>query len=242
MEERLQKIIARAGLASRRGAEKIIGDARVKVNGKTVSQPGTKADPDKDIITVDGKKLKLGTKNAYYLFYKPPGCLTTMSDPQGRPTIAPYLNKLKERVFPVGRLDWDAEGALLLTNDGDLSARLMHPKYHVPKTYRVKVEGIPDEKTLKLLAGGVLKIGDKVVKPAEVEIIKKGRDRTWLKLVLTEGRRRQIKRMCSAAGHPVMKLKRVSFGSLDLGRLPPGEMRKLTGPEINALKKDAGLK
>jgi 23S rRNA pseudouridine2605 synthase len=241
MEERLQKIIAQAGLASRRGAEKMILEGRVKVNRTVVAQLGRKADPEKDLIEVDGRKIKPSQTYYYYIFNKPAGYLVTMKDTLNRPTISKFLTHLKHRVFPVGRLDMDTEGLLLLTNDGELSARLMHPRYHVPKTYRVKVKGRPSEMALAKLAGGILVLGDTPVKPAVVEVIKQGEDRTWLSVTLTEGRHRQVKRMCSQVGHPVLKLKRTHFGPLKLGRLPTGALRPLTAPEIKALKAEEAI-
>ena len=238
----MQKILARAGLASRRGAEKLIKAGRVSVNGQVVENLGAKADPVKDLIEVDGSPVGRSEEPAYYLFYKPAGYLTTMTDPQGRPTVARFLADLPVRAFPVGRLDWDAEGLLILTNDGELANHLMHPRYHVPKTYRVKVQGHPSPEALARLTGGELLIGDKPAAPAEVEVIKRGPDRTWLLLTISEGRHRQVKRMCSRIGHPVMKLKRVAYGPLSLGRMSPGDFRPLTKTEIQALKKAAGLK
>lgn len=242
MEKRLNKILAEAGLCSRRGAEAMILAGRVAVNGRAVGEPGAKADPERDAITLDGQPVNPGhEQRAYYLFYKPYGYITTLSDPQGRPTITEFTEKLGQRVYPVGRLDYDSEGLLILTNDGELAMRLMHPRHHVPKTYRVKVSGVPDDMALARLAGGVLMIGDKPAKTAQVELIKKAPDRAWLSFTLTEGRRRQVKRMCSAVGHPVLKLKRTHFGPLSLGRLGPGEIRPLAAGEVRALKESAGL-
>ncbi|MBW2092555.1 MAG: rRNA pseudouridine synthase [Deltaproteobacteria bacterium] len=242
MKERLQKILAQAGVASRRGAEQLILAGRVKVNKKIVSKLGFKADSDKDLIEVDGRRIKLNTDKVYYLFYKPPGYLTTLKDPFGRPTISQLLRPIKKRVFPVGRLDMDTEGLLLLTNDGELSARLMHPRYHVPKSYRVKVKGQLSDMAQARLAGGMIVLGDRPVNPAKVEVIKRGQDRTWLMITLTEGRHRQIKRMCSQVGHPVLKLKRVSYGPLTLGRLARGAIRPLKEAEVRVLKEMTGLK
>ncbi|MBW1708871.1 MAG: rRNA pseudouridine synthase [Deltaproteobacteria bacterium] len=222
MKERLQKILAQAGVASRRKAEQLIVTGCVKVNKKIVKTLGQKADPEKDLIEVDGKRIKNQADKAYFLFYKPPGYLTTLKD-------------------PFNRLDMDSEGLLILTNDGELSARLMHPRYHVPKTYRVKVKGQLSEAAQEQLAGGTLVLGDRPVNPAEVKIIKRGQDRTWMQITLTEGRHRQIKRMCSQVGHPVLKLKRTSYGPLVLGRLARGTIKPLQGDEIRALKEAAGL-
>ena len=241
MEERLQKILAQAGIASRRGAERIIGAGRVKVNGVVADQLGVKADLETDVIEVDGRVLGRPESMAYYMFYKPDGFITSMNDPQGRPTVAKFLNSLPERVYPVGRLDQDAEGLLILTNDGELARRLMHPRFHVPKVYRVKVRGVPNRSAIRLLRSGRIVLGDKPVAPAEVELIKTGPDRAWLKMTLTEGRHRQVKRMCSYAGHPVLKLKRIAYGSLELGRLASGQIRPLKKEEIALLKSAVGL-
>ncbi|MEW5722491.1 MAG: pseudouridine synthase [Thermodesulfobacteriota bacterium] len=241
MEERLQKIISRAGLASRRGAEKLIREGRVRVNGRVVDHPGGQADPGKDLIEVDGRALPRAEIFHYYLFHKPAGYLTTLEDPRGRPTVAQFFNNLPVRVYPVGRLDMDVEGLLVLTNDGELARRLMHPRFHVPKVYRVKVEGRPTAADLTRLTGGRLLVGDRPAAPARVEIVKTGADRTWLALTLFEGRRRQVKRMCSLIGHPVLKLKRVAYGPLSLGRLAAGRVRELGAEEVKALKAAAGL-
>ncbi len=242
MRERLQKILAQAGVASRRQAERIILDGRVKVNKKIISKLGSKVDPENDFIEVDGRRIKPKINKVYYLFYKPAGYLTTLKDPFGRPTISQLITHIKKRVFPVGRLDMDTEGLLLLTNDGELSARLMHPRFHVSKSYRVKVKGQLSDLAQAKLANGTIILGDRPVKPARVEIIKRGQDRTWLLMTLTEGRHRQIKRMCSQVGYPVLKLKRISYGPLKLGRLPRGATRALKETEISALKEAAGLK
>jgi len=235
---RLQKILAQAGVASRRAAERVIREGRVTVNGQVADQLGVQADPDTDEIRVDDRPLRL-EQPVYYLLNKPAGFLTTLKDPFGRPTITAFLKGIEDRVFPVGRLDADTEGLLLLTNDGDLSARLMHPRYHVPKTYRAKVSGRPSPETLDRLSGGVIVLGDRPVNPAEVTMEKTDRDGAWLRLTLTEGRHRQVKRMCSAVGHPVKKLKRVRFGPLRLGSLPSGAIRALTSGEVAALKSAA---
>ena len=240
-EDRLQKILAQAGVASRRGAEKLIAAGRVKVNGRVVDKLGTKADPETDLIEVDRKLIAGAEGKAYYLFNKPAGYITSLRDPKGRPTVASFLTEIPERVYPVGRLDNDAEGLLVLTNDGELARRLMHPRFHVPKTYRVKIEGKPSLAAVTSLADGKLMLGDRPAAPAEVEVIKWGKDRTWILLTLIEGRHHQVKRMCSQIGHPVMKLKRVAYGPLTLGRLAPGRLRPLKPAEIRDLKRAAGL-
>lgn len=234
--ERLQKIISEAGLASRRGAERLIAEGRVSVNGRVVTEQGLKADPGRDKIAVDGRPLPPPQKLHYYMFNKPDGYLTTLSDPKGRPTIKIFLDQLPVRVFPVGRLDMDVEGLLILTNDGPLAKRLMHPSSQIPKTYRVKVSGRPDEADLEKLRGGRLMLGDRPAAPAGAELIKIASDRSWILLTLTEGRHHQVKRMCSAIGHPVLKLKRVSYAGLELGTLRRDMIRPLTPPEVRRLK------
>ncbi len=241
MEERLQKILAQAGAASRRGAEKMILAGRIKVNGQVVNTLGVKADPVKDRIELDGRPLKAAEDAAYYILYKPVGYITSLKDPQGRPTVTEFLKRLKVRVYPVGRLDYDTEGLLILTNDGELARRLMHPSFHVPKTYRVKVRGHPSESSLNRLAAGEVVLGNRRVAPVELEVIKKGSDRAWLLMTLIEGRHHQVKRMCSRIGHPVLKLKRIAYGPLTLKGLKPGNIRPLKVFEINALKSAAGM-
>jgi 23S rRNA pseudouridine2605 synthase len=242
MEERLQKIIAQSGAASRRRAERLIMEGRVTINGEVVRQLGIKADPEKDRIELDGQFVNIVHERHYYILNKPAGYITTLSDPQGRPIVADLFQGLPERVFPVGRLDQDAEGLLLLTNDGELAKRLMHPRYHVTKTYRVKVEGHPSSAALSRLRKGEIMLGDRQAAPADVAIAKKGDDRTWLIMTIIEGRHHQVKRMCSQVGHPVMKLKRVAYGPVKLGRLPNGQLRPLRDDEVLALKKSAGLR
>ena len=235
--ERLQKIISEAGLASRRGAERLIAEGRVSVNGRVVTEQGLKADPGRDKIQVDGRPLPPPQKLHYYMFNKPAGYLTTLSDPKGRPTIKIFLDSLLPvRVFPVGRLDMDVEGLLILTNDGPLAKRLMHPSSQIPKIYRVKVSGRPDEADLEKLRGGRLMLGERPAAPAGAELIKTASDRAWILLTLTEGRHHQVKRMCSAIGHPVLKLKRISYAGLELGTLRRDMIRPLTLPEIKQLK------
>ena len=220
MEERLQKVLASAGVASRREAEKYILAGRVKVNGKIVKELGTKVG-EKAFILVDGKPIKR-EKKAYYLFYKPRG-VVTMTDPQGRRTVADFAKDLPERVFPVGRLDYNTEGLLLLTNDGDLAQKLTHPKHEVNKTYRVTVPGLVPQDKLDLLRIGV-KLEDGMTAPA-----------------IDEGRNRQVRRMCDFIGFPVRQLKRIKLGNLTLQGLKRGGYRILNEDEINALIKAAAI-
>jgi 23S rRNA pseudouridine2605 synthase len=235
---RLQKIIAEAGLSSRRGAERLIANGKVKVNGIVVSNLGAKAVPGVDEISVSGKVIGTKEPTYYYMFHKPSGVLTALKDEQlNRPTIFSYIKELPVRVYPVGRLDRDVSGFLVLTNDGELASRLMHPSYRVPKVYRAKVNGIPDKNDLEMLQSGSLIIKGKPAAPAEAGIITKGPDKGFIELILTEGRHRQVKRMLKAIGHPVILLKRIAYSGIPLDpNLPPGSVRKLTAAEIQILK------
>ena len=241
MEERLQKILAAAGVASRREAEKIITAGRVKVNGKVVKELGSKFEAARCRITVDGNPIKAEAK-VYLLFYKPRGVVTTMSDPQNRRTVADYIQELPERVFPVGRLDYNTEGLLLLTNDGDLAQKLMHPSHEVNKTYLVKVPGIVPQEKLDLLRIGV-KLEDGVTAPATVNLRTYDHERncTLFDITIHEGRNRQVRRMCDFIGFPVRDLKRIKMGSLTLNGLSRGKCRTLTEGELRELKKAAKL-
>ncbi len=235
MEKRLQKILAEAGIASRRGAEKIITAGRVKVNGHLVTELGRKFDSSAN-ITVDGKKI-VGEKKVYYVFNKPRGVVTTMSDPEGRRTVADYLNNLEGNLFPVGRLDYNTEGLLLITNDGDLAQKLMHPSNEIKKTYVVKVLGILPEEKLDLLRIGV-KLDDGLTAPAIVNLLEYNHERNYtvFDIIIHEGRNRQIRRMCDFLGFPVRNLKRVKLGPLNLNNLERGKLRRLSESEIYLLK------
>ncbi|HMK64552.1 MAG TPA: pseudouridine synthase [Thermodesulfobacteriota bacterium] len=233
---RLQRFLAQAGVASRRKAEDLIREGRVRVDGRTVSELGFKVDPAIQRIEVDGRLLPTMERKAYYLFYKPKGVLSTLQDPQGRPTLKDFLDRkgIRERLFPVGRLDWDAEGLMLLTNDGELGQKLQHPKYQIPKTYRIKVKGVPTDEALQPLAEG-LQLASGKSHRAEWERLKAGEDRSWLLLTIREGEKHQVKDMMAVVGFPVMAIKRVAMGPLSLGRLTPGEMRPLTPKELQDL-------
>lgn len=233
--ERLQRILARAGIASRREAERIIKEGRVTVNGKVITQMGFKADPDKDFIKVDGKRIDRFEPTVTILLNKPKGYVSTVKDPKGRPTVIDLLKRIKWRLYPVGRLDYDAEGLLFLTNDGELAYKLSHPKFLVLRTYMVKVSGVPEEKELLRLKKGVM-LEDGIAKAVSCKIIGFSDKNCWIKITVTEGRNRLIKRMFLAIGHPVLKLKRIQFGSIKLGRLPRGEFRFLTNEEVKSLK------
>ncbi len=221
---RLNKLIADRGLASRRGADKLIEDGQVTVNGKKVYELGVKVDPQNDRISVGGKPIQSRFENIYIMFHKPKGVLTTMEDPLDRSTIADFLEEVPTRVFPVGRLDWDSEGLLLLTNDGDYANRITHPKAEVTKTYLVKVDGKPTDEKLQKLKLGVTIEGGKVTAKS-IERVKRGKSQyDWLKIVITEGKNRQIRQMFEKIGFDVLKLQRVAIGRLRLGQLDRGEM------------------
>ncbi|UCC13115.1 MAG: rRNA pseudouridine synthase [candidate division WOR-3 bacterium] len=238
--ERLQKIIARAGITSRRRAETLISQGRVSVNGKIVDTLGMKVDPDRDVVTVDGQVIsRERVPHRYFLAYKPKNMITSLADPEGRPTITQLLrtHRIRTRVYPVGRLDWDAEGLLFLTNDGDMAHRVMHPRTHFVKVYLVKVNGHPTGDDIRLLRRGV-RISPRIrTLPAKIVIEKRGKIHTWFRVSLREGRQNQIKRMFAAVGHMVLHIKRIAIGPLNIGRLRVGEVRPLTVREFRLLKR-----
>lgn len=238
--ERLQKILSRAGVASRRTAETLIAQGRVSVNGATVTALGTKADPSTDDIRVDGRRLPASPAKRYVLLNKPAGYVSTRSDPQRRPTVMDLIAGVREYVYPVGRLDFDSEGLLLLTNDGDLAAALTHPRHAVPRTYEVRVSGMPDAAALGALRKGIPLDGVRTLRAEAVLVNAGGRgDVGVLHLTIREGRNRQVRRMCEAVGHPVRSLKRIQIGPLSDRRLRPGAWRDLTRDEVSALRKSA---
>ena len=238
--ERLQKILSGAGITSRRKAEKLILQGRVTVNGRVVSELGTKAVLGKDEICLDGKAIKAETEKVVVALFKPRNCVTTLHDPQGRPTVADLVQSISLRVYPVGRLDFDAEGLLLMTNDGELAHRLQHPRYKVPKTYLVKIRGHPLAQALAQLQQGI-SLEDGITAPAELHVLEDDHRATWLSLTLREGRNHQVKRMCAAVGCPVLKLRRTQIGPIDLGNLRPGRSRRLNPREMRALRVAVGL-
>jgi len=237
MEERLQKILARAGFGSRRACEELILQGRVSVNGQ-VAGLGQKADPDRDRITLNGKPVGVKDRCTYVALYKPRGVLSDEGDDSGRLSTVRDLVPLPERLFPVGRLDLRSEGLILLTDDGELTYRLTHPRFGHEKEYRVLVEGEPDEATLSKWRQGVLLEGQRTA-PAQVSVIRRDEDGAWLRIVLREGRKRQIRRVAALLGYPAYRVIRVRIGPLRLGDLRPGQWRKLTDAEVKALRASA---
>jgi pseudouridine synthase len=240
VEIRLQKIISAAGIASRRAAEKLIEDGRVTVNGQTVTELGTRADPDRDDIRVDDRRVKGAQRHRYFLLNKPKGYVTTRSDPQQRPTVLDLLKGVREYVYPVGRLDFDSEGLLILTNDGDLAARLTHPRHEVERVYEARVLGVPDAHDLDRLRRGIV-IEGRRTSPAQVELAERRAEggTSVLRITIHEGRTRQVRKMGDAIGHPVRTLTRVRIGPIADRNLRLGSYRELTTDEVRRLQKAA---
>ena len=237
---RLQKFLASAGIASRRKAEALIVSGRVKVNAQVITELGTKVIPEKDLVTVDGKLVSQPTERAYLLLYKPSGCVTTASDPEGRPTALDYLRGVAARVFPVGRLDWDAEGAVLFTDDGELANRLAHPRYGHRRVYLVKVKGDPDPEALQRMVSGV-RLEDGPARALEVAVHEHAEKNVWIRVVVGEGRFHLVKRLCEAVGLQVQRLFRPEFGGVTGEGLRPGQFRPLSAAEVRAMKQAVGL-
>jgi 23S rRNA pseudouridine2605 synthase len=233
--ERLQKYLARSGIASRRGAEEMIKQGLVRVNGQVVTEMGIQVEPGKDKIEVQNKVVQPEEKKVYLLFNKPLRVVTTLADPQGRTKVIDFCQGVKERVYPVGRLDYNTEGLLLLTNDGELAYRLTHPRYQVAKTYLVSLQGYVVNHVLKKLEKGV-ELEDGITQPAVVKVLQKEQAETIIELTIKEGRNRQVRRMCEKIGHPVIFLKRIAFAGLKLGDLATGQYRYLNELEVAALK------
>lgn len=233
--ERLQRLLARAGYGSRRACEELIVEGRVTLNGN-VATLGDRADPLEDRLQVDGLEVNLDPNVKYFALHKPPGVVTTMRDPQGRRDISAYLPEDGPRVFPVGRLDRDSEGLLLLTNDGELANALMHPRFEVEKEYLAEVEGVPTPKHIGQLRRGV-ELEDGHARAKSARVAGRSGDRGAVRLVMTEGRKREVRRLLAAVGLPVTRLVRVRVGAVRLGGLPPGERRELTHDEVVALRK-----
>ncbi len=238
--ERLQKFLSRAGVASRRAAEELIREGRVSVNGQVITEMGIKVEPARDVVQVDGRRVKVEGPPVTVMLHKPYGYISSRHDPQGRRVVMELLpESLRSRLYPVGRLDYDATGLLLLTSDGDLAHRLMHPSFQVPRTYRVTVAGAVSREILRQLTAGVELDGREVA--AEVAVKKQEEDKTVLELTVWEGRNHLVKRLLEKVGHPVLKLKRLTLGPLPLGRLSRGTYRRLTADEVAALKAAVGL-
>lgn len=233
MLQRIQKILAQMGVASRRKAEELIIEGRVTVNGK-IATLGMKADIEKDHIKVNGKLLLKPEKKIYLMLNKPRGVVTSLYDPEGRPTIKDLLKDIKYRVFPVGRLDYDSEGLLLITNDGDFAHSILHPSKKIPKTYLVKAKGKLSDEKIQILREGVY-LEDGITAPAKVIKIRESEKNCWLQITIYEGKKRQIRRMLEKIGHPVLRLKRIAIGNLRLSGLKPGEYRILTQRDIEKL-------
>jgi len=231
---RLQKYMASCGVASRRKCEELISDGKVSVNGEIVTELGTQVE-ETDEVCYMGQRLQLEVENVYYMLNKPAGYVTTVQDEKDRPTVIELIKDEKHRVFPVGRLDYNTSGLLILTNDGELTYELTHPKHHVNKCYEVKVKGPLSESAQKALRSGVIIEGRKTY-PAEVRILRKGQKTTLFHLTIHEGRNRQVRKMCEAVGYPVLSLQRVAIGKLKLGELKLGEYRELTKEEVGYLK------
>jgi len=238
-EMRLQRFLAQAGVASRRKAEELIVAGRVKVNGRVVTELGSKVDPDADKILLGGKRL-LVERPVYLMLNKPRGYVTTMHDPEGRPTVRSFLTRVGARVFPVGRLDFNTEGLLVCTNDGDLAHALMHPKHEVRKTYHVKLQGLVPQATVVSWQKGVTLDDGAHTAPAEVNVLESTGKNTWLEVSIHEGKNRQIHRTAEALGFNVLKLTRVGYGGLALDDLRVGTTRELTREEIEKLRRAAG--
>jgi 23S rRNA pseudouridine2605 synthase len=239
MQHRLQKILARAGIASRRSAEKLIEAGRVRVNGKTITELGARADPRSDRIEVDGKRI-VAEDPVYILLHKPRGVMSTLNDPEGRPTVADLVESLPVRLFPVGRLDYQTSGALILTNDGDFTARMLHPRHHVPKTYLVKVKGEMTREDLALWREGV-PLEDGPTLAAEANLSKRERGHTWFELILREGRNQQVRRMGETLGFPVVRLTRTAFAHLGIDSMRAGQWRFLSIAELRDLRSLYGV-
>lgn len=239
--ERLQKIISKAGAASRREAERLILAGRVTLNGRVVTELGTQADGEQDVIAIDGVSISAPKQKLYFLLNKPKRCISAVKDDRGRRTVIDLLPEVEEYIYPVGRLDYDTEGLLLLTNDGDLMNGLLHPRYEIEKTYIAKAQGMVTGEDIKKLCRGIM-LEDGMTAPGRAKLLERADNGSWCRVQLTihEGRNRQVRRMLQAIGHRVQELKRVAFAGLTLEGVPRGGYRSLTGEEVARLKKIAG--
>ncbi|MBI5558247.1 MAG: rRNA pseudouridine synthase [Deltaproteobacteria bacterium] len=234
MEERLQKILARSGAGSRRTAEQYIKDGRVSIDGAVVTDMGIKVDPAVHEICLNGRSIRLSEEKIHILLNKPAGYVTTLSDPQGRPIVTSLLKGIAQRVYPVGRLDLDTEGALLLTNDGDMAQRILHPSFEIKKTYVAKVTGVPSREKLDQLAKGIVLEGRRT-SPAQLMVLQQTPRFTIIQIIIHEGRKRQVRKMFAAIGHRVLALKRVAYGNLQLDNLPSGKFRILSKQDLEKI-------
>lgn len=239
MEDRLQKVLAHAGVASRRKCEALIEDGRVTVDGVVVQELGVKADPTRQLIAVDGKPISTEAKLCLIL-HKPTSYVTTVRDPEGRRTVMNLIESVEQRLYPIGRLDYESSGLLIMSNDGDLTNRLLHPSTHVDKVYRVTVLGMPDKDAFTKLQTGI-ELEDGMTSPAEVTVLRHHPQESVLEITIHEGRNHQVRRMFESLGHPVKRLKRIQFGPLELGSLASGHWRWLTEFEWNRLYQSVGL-
>jgi pseudouridine synthase len=240
VSERLNKIIAGSGIASRRRADELIRSGRVAVNGHIITKAGSKAIWGLNTITVDGRRIPNPPKKLYLLLNKPFGYVCTLHDPQGRPVVRDLLGDLTQRAYPVGRLDFDSQGLLILTNDGELAYRLMHPRFGIPRTYKVLLEGRMESQSVKKLQKGVM-LDDGLAKAARVRILKRDQGRSLMRITVSEGRSREIRRILEAVGHRTIQLMRTGYGTLSLGNLKVGTYRHLTEEEVRLLRSSVGL-
>lgn len=239
--ERLQKFMAHAGVASRRKCEEIIEAGGVNVNGKTVRELGTKVDPAKDKVMVNGRLIRQKEKKVYLMMYKPRGYVSSVKDERGRKTVVDLLKDVKERVYPVGRLDYDSEGLLLLTNDGELTQALTHPKHQVAKTYKVRVEGIPSLDKLERMEKGI-KLEDGITAPAKISLTHELDGNALLEITIREGKNRQVRRMCEFIGHSVKRLVRTQIGPVELRNMSVGEVKEINDKQLKELLKATGIR
>jgi len=235
---RIQKFLSTSGITSRREAEKLILDGRVSVNGKVVKELWTQIDPEKDTVKLDNRPIAKHEERITIILYKPRGYVTTLKDEKGRPSVSDLIKSIPVRLFPVGRLDMNTDGLLILTNDGELSQKISHPRYGLEKTYQAKVSGIPEQKTLKKLENGIILDGEKTL-PAKLSIGKRLENSCYIEITIKEGKNRQVRRMFEAVGHPVRKLRRVRIGPLTLRDMEPGEFRFLSAKELKTLRKES---
>jgi 23S rRNA pseudouridine2605 synthase len=240
MTERLQKVMSEFGVASRRKCEEMIAEGKVKVNGCLITEPGCKVDKEKDIIEVEGRIIKNSDTRIYILLNKPTGYITSVKDQFGRPTVLDLLEGVSSRVFPIGRLDYDTEGLIILTNDGDLTYKITHPKHNIDKTYRALVKGRVDEEDIMTFSKGIA-IEDYITTPASLRIIRQAKENSIIEITIHEGKNRQVRKMCAAIGHEVIQLQRTKIGEIGLDYLNPGQWRYLNKKEINYMKTLGGI-